>query len=134
MNDVWPICFMGQFRSGQQGLPPALTLLTACRNPLNEQLLREYLASESPISLPKHIIIDDQDNRIKMYLSPRFLTPGSGFTFNETETSFVVSRSQQSGASGGAGDDSQDSDDDHDNSDTISIGHVGNSSSANLAS
>ena len=123
--DVYPFCFFAQMRIGQQGIPPIFSSLTAARPPLNIDALKEYLSVEQNISLPKEIVIFDEERQQRLYLPPNILRPSQlEFAFTESDSSFSVSlhpqtnvvsgQAPQSAANSGVID--NDSSSSHDNS------------------
>lgn len=95
--DVYPFCFFGNTRIGPHGIPPIFSSLTAAQRPLNVDGLKEYLSVEQNISLPKEIIIFDEERQQRLYLPPNVLRPSPHeFSFTESDTSFSVSLHPQS--------------------------------------
>ena len=114
MEDVYPFCFLGLLRVGSRGIPPVLTQLTSCHHPQTREGLKEYLRIEQSIVLPKHIIIEDTERDVRLYLSPDILRPTEdSFSCDESPTNFTVTL-QQSSSRGRSPDPDLDSDDDTD--------------------
>ena len=83
---------MGQTRIGPFGVPPVLVSLTACRHPQNVEGLKEYLRRENTIVVPKHIIIEDSERGVRLYLGPNYTRPPPGiFNIIETNSSYTIS-------------------------------------------
>ena len=89
---VFPFCFLGQFRSSNQGSPPALKHYTCHRQPANTNNLRRYLedALVGEKLLPKHVVIIDEERQTSLYLGPELLRPPASLLVRETATHFVV--------------------------------------------
>ena len=92
LKDLFPLVFMGQQRAGIHGAFPVLTLNASSRFRQNEEIIRRYLETESQLSLPKHIIIQDNLNNVRAYLGPRYLKPPNSINFQETDSTYIITR------------------------------------------
>ena len=138
MSDVYPLCFMGQNRVGRHGVPPVLSQLTACRYPQTHEGLKEYLRIEHSLVLPKHIIIDDSERDVRLYLSPDILRPTEDSFLCEESPSHLTVTLRQSSSRGRHldldSDDDSDPDSDDDDDDLNNVGPIRSSGSATSSS
>lgn len=131
VGGIYPFCFLGRWRIGSHGVPPILSTYSICRYPQPAESLKEYLRTEKRIVLPKHIIIDDSERNVRLYLSPDNLRPlGTSFLLDESPSSFTVTLEQTS--SRGTNRDDLDSDDDSDDDDDDVNGDIGPSNSQDM--
>ena len=117
IEGMYPFCFLGQWRIGPHGVPPILSTYSVCRSPQTTDNLKEYLRTERRIILPKHIIIEDTERNVRLYLNPDNLRPlDTAFSVDESPSFFDVTLDQTSsrGSHGDALDSDDDSDDDED--------------------
>ena len=130
IEGLYPFCFLGLWRIGSHGVPPILSSYSICRYPQPAESLKEYLRTEKRIVLPKHIIIDDSERNVRLYLNPDNLRPlGTSFVVDESPSCFTVTLEQTS--SRGTNRDVLDSDDDSDDDDDVN-GDIGPSNSQDM--
>ena len=111
---VWPLVFVGPVRSGSN----LLSKYTAHQRSID--ILKRYLSVRKMITIPRCIILEDQNNGIKSLLTGQLLLPPSnGFDTITTDDSYIVTKSQQAGGGGDGGgdDDSSSSDEDEESHD-----------------
>ena len=99
ISEIYPFCFTGSLRIGPrigQGIPSVLSELTACRYPQTHESLKEYLRIEQSIVLPRHVILEDSERNVRLYLNPDLLRPTEAFSVDESSNCFTVTLRQSS--------------------------------------
>ena len=84
IKGYYPLVFPGRGITN-----PMLNCYTAGNK--STKVLKEILKYESPISLPRHIVIEDESRGLKAFLSSQYLTPLPEFLFVSNNDANVVS-------------------------------------------
>ena len=74
------------------------------------KVLKEFLKYEEAITLPKNILIKDENRGLEAYLSSSCLTPLPEFNYSSNTNMFVVVQSQESGDNNNHNDENNDND------------------------
>ena len=91
LPSFYPFCFPHHIRSGRVGGVPVIEEMTASR--FSAPLLRRLLETAEEVSLPKNIIVKDEETGQVAYLPQTVLTPTSDFSLTESSECFLVRKS-----------------------------------------
>ena len=90
LPEFYPFCFPHQIRSGRTGTIPLLETMTASKHSAN--LLNKLLEMDEVVTLPKCLLLTDEESGLSAMLPPRVLIPSSNFVYTETSEHFIVTK------------------------------------------
>ena len=88
LPSIYPFCFPYNYRSGRFGNIPILKEMTALTS--STELLHKMTKSNEKVSLPKRILVKDEESGTTAYFPEKILKPSRKFDYNETEDSYIV--------------------------------------------